>query len=79
MHGLSSRVPWGAHEPRIAIVLALTEITNTTSNATIPCVGASGAIFGLLTGYATLFPQRRVTLLVFFILPVTMTARTPRF
>lgn len=40
------------------------------------CVGASGAIFGVLAAFAVLFPDRPVTLLLFFILPVTMTART---
>ncbi len=38
------------------------------------CVGASGAIFGLLGAFAVLFPQREVTLLVFMIIPVTMRA-----
>jgi membrane associated rhomboid family serine protease len=40
----------------------------------IPCVGASGAIFGLLGAFAALFPHRTITLLVFFVLPVTMRA-----
>lgn len=38
------------------------------------CVGASGALFGLLGGYATLFPMREVTLLLFFVFPITMRA-----
>lgn len=38
------------------------------------CIGASGAIFGLIGIFAALFPQRDVTLLVFFVLPVTMKA-----
>lgn len=38
------------------------------------CVGASGAIFGLIGAFAGLFPNRQLTLLVFFILPVTMPA-----
>jgi rhomboid protease GluP len=38
------------------------------------CVGASGALFGLLGGFAVLFPQREVTLLLFFIFPITMRA-----
>ena len=48
----------------------------TAGSPLAPCVGASGGVLGLLTGYATLFPQRRITLLVMFVLPVTMTART---
>ena len=38
------------------------------------CVGASGALFGLLGGFAVLFPQREVTLLLFFVFPITMRA-----
>ncbi len=38
------------------------------------CVGASGSIFGMLAAFATLFPRRRLTLLVFFVFPVTLMA-----
>ncbi|MCD5390692.1 rhomboid family intramembrane serine protease [candidate division NPL-UPA2 bacterium] len=41
----------------------------------IPAIGASGAIFGVLVAYALTFPERRITLFLFFILPVTMKAR----
>ncbi|HMO03022.1 MAG TPA: rhomboid family intramembrane serine protease [Kiritimatiellia bacterium] len=38
------------------------------------CVGASGGIFGLIGAFAGFFPRRQITLLVFFVLPVTMPA-----
>ena len=38
------------------------------------CIGASGAIFGVIGAFAALFPQRPITLLVLYILPVTMKA-----
>jgi membrane associated rhomboid family serine protease len=34
-------------------------------NRTVPCVGASGAISGVLGGYVLLFPSKRVTVLLF--------------
>lgn len=40
-----------------------------------PCIGASGAVFGVIGAFAAVFPQRQLTLLLFFIVPVTMTAR----
>jgi membrane associated rhomboid family serine protease len=38
-------------------------------------LGASGVVFGLLMAYGMLFAERMITLLVFFVLPVTMKAR----
>ena len=38
------------------------------------CVGASGAIYGVMAAFATLYPRRRLTLLIFFIFPVTLMA-----
>lgn len=38
-------------------------------------VGASAAAFGLVAAFATMFPERTLTLLLFFILPVNMPAK----
>ena len=38
------------------------------------CLGASGAIFGLLGAFAALYPNREITLLLFFVLPITLKA-----
>ncbi len=37
-----------------------------------PVVGASAAVMGILTFFCLLFPERPITLLLFFILPVTV-------
>jgi len=50
--------------------------TMITPNSYIPTVGASGAIMGVLTAYAVLFPNREITMLLFFILPIRMRAKT---
>jgi rhomboid family protein len=39
-------------------------------------VGASAGIFGLVAGFATIFPEQELTLLLFLIIPVSMKART---
>jgi membrane associated rhomboid family serine protease len=41
----------------------------------IPVVGASGAIYGLLMAFGLLFPERMITFLIFFILPVHIKAK----
>jgi membrane associated rhomboid family serine protease len=46
-----------------------------SSHGIMPCIGASGAVLGVLGAFAALFPRREITLLIFFVLPVTMTAR----
>jgi membrane associated rhomboid family serine protease len=40
-----------------------------------PTVGASAGALGLIAAFATLFPERSLTLLLFFIIPVTMRAK----
>jgi membrane associated rhomboid family serine protease len=40
-----------------------------------PMIGASGAVFAIVGAFAALYPNRQITLLVFFVIPVTMTAR----
>lgn len=39
------------------------------------CIGASGAVYGIMGLFAGLYPRRNVQLLVLFVLPVTMSAR----
>lgn len=38
-------------------------------------VGASAGLFGLIGAYATLFPARQITMLLMFVLPITITAK----
>jgi membrane associated rhomboid family serine protease len=40
-----------------------------------PVVGASAGAFGLVSAYSTLYPERPLTLLLFFIIPVSMRAK----
>jgi membrane associated rhomboid family serine protease len=40
----------------------------------LPCIGASGAVFGIIGAFAALFPHRYITLLLFFVIPITMKA-----
>jgi membrane associated rhomboid family serine protease len=44
-----------------------------------PVIGASAAVYGVLIAFSLLFPNRIVTLLLFFILPIQMKARTLAF
>jgi membrane associated rhomboid family serine protease len=39
------------------------------------CIGASAAVLGCVVAYATLFPDREVSLLLFFILPINLRAK----
>lgn len=45
-----------------------------SASATDLCVGASGAVYGMLAAFATLYPRRQLTLLIFFVFPVSMLA-----
>ena len=38
-------------------------------------VGASAGVFGLVAAYAALFPEREFTVLIFFVIPVTLRAK----
>src|SRR5581483_8328097 len=40
-----------------------------------PTVGASDGGLGLIAAYSTLFPERVLTMLIYFIIPVTMRAK----
>ncbi len=42
-------------------------------------IGASAAVYGVLVAFAVLFPERLITLLLFFIIPIQMRARTLAF
>ncbi len=44
-------------------------------NSLIPVVGASAGVLACVIAFATMFPDREVTLLVFFILPVRLKAK----
>jgi membrane associated rhomboid family serine protease len=44
-------------------------------HSSVPILGASAAVLACVIAFATLFPNREITLLVFFILPVTLKAK----
>lgn len=44
-------------------------------NEVSPLVGASAGVLGCVIAFATLFPDRELTILVFFVLPVTLRAK----
>jgi membrane associated rhomboid family serine protease len=60
------------------VVAALTGgiLQTYSSSQSVDLVGASGAVCGLLTGFATLLPRLEITALIFFIIPVRMKAAT---
>jgi membrane associated rhomboid family serine protease len=48
----------------------------TGGDPSIATVGASGAVMGVLAAFAVMFPNRVVTLLLMFVIPVRMKAKT---
>ena len=41
----------------------------------VPCIGASGAVYGVLFAFCAIYPQRKLTILLYFI-PVTLKSMT---
>ena len=41
-----------------------------------PVVGASACAFGLVAAYAMMFPERELTMLIFFVIPIQLRAKT---
>jgi membrane associated rhomboid family serine protease len=61
----------GAGLIQMAVIIFLMAIDRVMPRALdIPVLGASGAIYGLLMAFGVLFPNRVITLLLFFILPI---------
>jgi membrane associated rhomboid family serine protease len=50
--------------------------TLVTPHSLVPTIGASGAVMGVMAAYAMTYPERELQLLLFFILPVRMKAKT---
>lgn len=79
MFGSDLERVWGARRYLVFyIVCALSaalmqQIVTMSSSAQYPTLGASGAVFGLLLGYARYFPNRQLMLLF---PPIPMKART---
>ncbi|MFQ5602319.1 MAG: rhomboid family intramembrane serine protease [bacterium] len=44
-------------------------------NSSIPVVGASGAIYGVMVAFAVLYPERVITLLLFLFFPIQIKAK----
>jgi len=70
---LSSGVLGGLFQ--VGFVKLLTVFLHNPSFETVQVVGASAGAFGLIAAFATLFPERPLMLLLFFIIPVNMRAK----
>lgn len=44
-------------------------------DSAMPMIGSSGCVFGVLIAFGALFPERVITLLLFFVLPVSIKAK----
>lgn len=60
----------------ICQVLASLFLPQLFGDGTATVVGASAGAFGLVAAFAALFPDRELTMLLFFVIPVTMRAKT---
>jgi len=56
--------------------LAYAAVSHYFGGAEDGVVGASACAFGLVAAFATMFPENLLTLLLFFVIPVSMRART---
>jgi len=54
---------------------ALARVLHREEFLLVPVVGASAGVFGLIAAFATLYPERPLTLLLLYIIPVNMRAK----
>ncbi len=71
----SSGVIGGLFQVLGALIFQVIEAPMLASRFGGEVVGASAGAFGLVAAYATLYPERPLTLLLFFVLPISMRAR----
>ena len=56
--------------------IAYSAFAGMTGEGYIPAVGASGCVYGLLCALAALMPQRAITVLLFFVVPINARLKT---